>query len=156
MGADAGGGCNPSRADGAEPVEIHGGRGRGRRSEAWSPPRLFAKPVRLHGHETVCKEGIPKMDNSVAIAGIDVSKDKLDVHILPGNLVFTIRREKRGLASLASRLRKAGVGRVALEASGDYERMVMGGARGRGLRRPAAQSDPRASLRRGRRHPGQD
>jgi transposase len=65
------------------------------------------------------------MDNSVAIAGIDVSKDKLDVHILPGNLVFTISRERRGLASLVSRLRKAGAGRVALEASGDYERRVI-------------------------------
>jgi transposase len=125
MGADAGGGCNSSRADGAEPVEIHGGRFDGHRSEAWSPHRLFAKPARLHGHQTVCKEGITKMNDSVAIAGIDVSKDKLDVHLLPSNLAFTVSRDRRGLTTLAGRLRKAGVGRIALEASGDYERMVM-------------------------------
>jgi transposase len=65
------------------------------------------------------------MDNIVAIAGIDVSKDKLDVHILPSNLVFTVERDRRGLADLVRRLRKAGVGEVALEASGDYERIVI-------------------------------
>jgi transposase len=75
--------------------------------------------------QTVCKEGITKMDDSVSIAGIDVSKDKLDVHILPSNLAFTVSRDRRGLSTLAGRLRKAGVERIALEASGDYERMVM-------------------------------
>lgn len=65
------------------------------------------------------------MDNTVAIAGIDVSKDKLDVHILPSNLVFIVERDRPGLAALVRRLRKAGVGEVALEASGDYERVVI-------------------------------
>jgi transposase len=65
------------------------------------------------------------MDNTVTIAGIDVSKDKLDVHILPSNLAFTVERDRRGLADLIRRLRKAGVGEVALEASGDYERIVI-------------------------------
>src|SRR6185295_18659387 len=98
MGADAGGGSNSPRADGAEPVEVHGvGTGQ-HRSEAWSPHRLFAKPVRLHGHQTACKEGITKMSNSVAIAGIDVSKDKLDVHILPSHQSLMVRRDQRGLA----------------------------------------------------------
>jgi transposase len=82
-------------------------------------------PVRLHGHETVCKEGITKMNDTVAIAGIDVSKDKLDVHLLPSNLGFTVSRDRRGLIDLARRLRTAGVERVALEASGDYERLVL-------------------------------
>lgn len=125
MGAGAGGGSNSSRTDGAEPVEIHGCRFDGRRSEAWSPHRLFATPVRLHGHQTVCKEGITKMSDTVVIAGIDVSKDKLDVHLLPSNLYFTIDRDRRGLTDLVRRLRKAGVERVALEASGDYERLVV-------------------------------
>lgn len=65
------------------------------------------------------------MNDSVAIAGIDVSKDKLDVHLLPSNHFFTVSRTDRGFADLIRRLRKAGVGRVALEASGDYERVVI-------------------------------
>ncbi|MCW5747882.1 MAG: IS110 family transposase [Alphaproteobacteria bacterium] len=125
MGAGAGEGSNSSRADGAEPVWVYGNRWRGYRSEAWCPHRLFATPVRLLGRKTACKEGITKMDTTVAIAGIDVSKHKLDVHVLPGNRTFTVSRDRRGLADLVRRLRKAGVGEVALEASGDYERIVI-------------------------------
>lgn len=124
MGADAGGGSNSPRVDGAEPVEVLGSP-LGRRSEAWSPPRLFATPVRLHGHQTVCKEGITKMDDTVTIAGIDVSKDKLDVHLLSSHLGFTTGRDRGGLTKLCQRLHKAAVTRVALEASGDYERIVV-------------------------------
>lgn len=65
------------------------------------------------------------MDTTVAIAGIDVSKGKLDVHVLPSNLVFTVDRDPHGLAGLVRRLHKDGVGQVALEASGDYERSVI-------------------------------
>src|SRR3954470_2302688 len=125
MDADAGGGSNSPRADGAEPDEVLGVATGEHRSEAWSPHRLFTKPVRLHGHQTACKEGIMKMSDSVAIAGIDVSKDKLDVHVLPSNLDFTVSRDRRGLTTLCRLLRKAGVHTVALEASGDYERIVI-------------------------------
>jgi transposase len=65
------------------------------------------------------------MDDTVQVAGIDVSKDKLDVHVLASNLDFVVGRDKRGLGDLTRRLRKAGVGEVALEASGDYERIVI-------------------------------
>jgi transposase len=125
MGADAGGGSNSSRADGTEPVEVHGGQSTGHRSEARSPHRHFATPVRLHGHATACKEGITKMNNSVVVAGIDVSKDKLDAHVLPSNLVLSVSRERRGLTKLVRWLRKAAVVQVAVEASGGYERFVI-------------------------------
>jgi len=65
------------------------------------------------------------MSKIVVIAGIDVSKDKLDIHVLPSNQTFVVGRDRRGLASLVRRLRKAGVEQVALEASGDYERIVI-------------------------------
>lgn len=65
------------------------------------------------------------MSKMVVIAGIDVSKDKLDIHILPSNQTFVVNRDPRGLTDLARRLRKAGVEQVALEASGDYERIVI-------------------------------
>lgn len=65
------------------------------------------------------------MSDTVVIAGIDVSKDKLDVHLLPSNLYFTVGRDRRGFTNLVRRLRKAGVERATLEASGDYERLVL-------------------------------
>jgi transposase len=74
---------------------------------------------------TACKEGITKMNDSVALAGIDVSKDKLDVHVLPSNLAFTVGRDRRGLGELCRWLHKAGVTRAAVEASGGYERVVI-------------------------------
>lgn len=65
------------------------------------------------------------MSKMAAIAGIDVSKDKLDIHVLPSNQTFVVTRDPRGLTDLARRLRQAGVEQVALEASGDYERVVI-------------------------------
>lgn len=59
------------------------------------------------------------------MAGIDVSKDKLDVHVEADGGDFTVCRDARGLADLSKRLRKAGVGEVGLEASGGYERSVL-------------------------------
>jgi len=57
----------------------------------------------------------PKMSKMLVIAGIDVSKDKLDIHILPSNQTFVVNRDPRGLTDLARRLRKAGVEQVALK-----------------------------------------
>ena len=65
------------------------------------------------------------MRKMVVVAGIDVSKDKLDIHVLPSNQTFVVTRDPRGLTDLARRLRQAGVEQVALEASGDYERIVI-------------------------------
>jgi transposase len=133
MGADAGGGSNSPRADGAEPVEILGNCLAD--TEAKPGARIVSsqRPYGCTVIETVCKEGITKMDDSVAIGGIDVSKDKLDVHVLPSNLVFSVSRTPAGLRELIRRLRKAGVEGVAVEASGDYERAVIDALEGEGL-----------------------
>ena len=36
--------------------------------------------------------------------GIDVSKDRLDVHVLPSNEAFAVARDGEGLAALVERL----------------------------------------------------
>src|ERR1700704_5050469 len=84
------------------------------------------------------------MDNTVAIAVIDVSKHKFDVHILPSNLVFTVDRDRRGLADLVRRLRKASIGEVALEASGDGDVADVALHVGRGHTLDAAHSKARS------------
>jgi transposase len=53
--------------------------------------------------------------------GIDVSKDRLDVHIQPGGAAFEVASDEAGLAVLVERLGGLAPRIVALEASGGYE-----------------------------------
>jgi transposase len=55
--------------------------------------------------------------------GIDVAKDRLDVHIRPTGERFAVGRNAAGLEALISRL-AAGVGLVAVEATGGFETIV--------------------------------
>lgn len=57
-------------------------------------------------------------------AGIDTGKDWLDVAIHGGGDPFTVENTPTGWQSLAARLRKAGIERIGIEASGSYERGV--------------------------------
>jgi transposase len=56
--------------------------------------------------------------------GIDVAKDRLDVHIRPGCEVFMVARNGSGLALLVERLRGLAPALVVLEATGGYETVV--------------------------------
>jgi len=64
------------------------------------------------------------MADIVRLAGIDVSKDKLDVHVLPSGESRMVPYDRRGLAGLRRWLVGLGVALVAVEASGGYEREV--------------------------------
>jgi transposase len=55
------------------------------------------------------------------IVGIDVSKDRLDVHVLPHGEHFTLAREEAGLKELTQRLAKQALQVVAMEATGGLE-----------------------------------
>ncbi|MBL8673599.1 MAG: IS110 family transposase [Rhodospirillales bacterium] len=72
------------------------------------------------------QDGVTKMDTTIAVAGIDVSKAKLDV-VMPDGGAFVVPRDGRGLAALRGRCREAGVTDIALEASGGYEQEVLDG-----------------------------
>lgn len=67
------------------------------------------------------------------VAGIDVSKDRLDLHVLPGGQVLSVANDTKGLARLVALLRHVGVQRVGLEASGGYERRALDGLAQAGL-----------------------
>ncbi|WEX11541.1 transposase [Chelativorans sp. AA-79] len=54
--------------------------------------------------------------------GIDVSKDRLDVHILPQAHSVSVANNHRGIAELINILEPLRVERVVLEASGGYEK----------------------------------
>jgi len=56
--------------------------------------------------------------------GIDVAKDRLDLHTRPGGEVFAVARDSNGLAMLVERLQRLAPALVALEATGGYETVV--------------------------------
>jgi transposase len=64
------------------------------------------------------------MADMVRLAGIDVSKDKLDVHVLPLGASRTVDYDAAGLTALCGWLVGVGVALAAVEASGGYERQV--------------------------------
>jgi len=53
--------------------------------------------------------------------GIDVSKDRLDVHILPQDETFFVERNGRGLSTLVERLRPVLPSLIVVEATGGFE-----------------------------------
>jgi transposase len=65
--------------------------------------------------------------------GIDVSKDRLDVHVLPSGEAFAVARNGEGLAELNERLGPMGVTTVAVEATGGFETVVAASLAGAGL-----------------------
>lgn len=62
---------------------------------------------------------------SIAVAGIDTAKDKLDIAIHDRTERWQVENRSGGWRRLAMELTKAGVGRVGIEATGGYERGVV-------------------------------
>ena len=56
--------------------------------------------------------------------GIDVSKDRLDVHVFPQGIAFAVARDGKGLAELIERLAPLTPDLVAVEAAGGFETVV--------------------------------
>lgn len=65
--------------------------------------------------------------------GIDVSKDRLDVHVRPTSQAFAVTRDGAGLAALCERLKGFDPVLVALEATGGYETVVAAALAGAGV-----------------------
>jgi len=63
-------------------------------------------------------QGWEKMD---VFVGVDVSKDRLDVHVLPQDESFSVERNGRGLAALVERLRPLLPSLIVVEATGGFE-----------------------------------
>jgi transposase len=65
--------------------------------------------------------------------GIDVSKDRLDVHVLPQGEAFHVERNGKGLALLVERLKTFAPSLVAVEATGGFEATTAAAIAGAGL-----------------------
>ena len=73
--------------------------------------------------------------------GIDVAKDRLDVHLRPSGEAFAVARDGKGLEELTARLGGLGVALVVLEATGGFEVTVAAALCAAGL--PLAVVNPR-------------
>jgi transposase len=73
--------------------------------------------------------------------GIDVAKDRLDVHVRPAGEVFSVPRDDEGVATLARRWAKDRPTLIVLEATGGFETIVAAGLAAAGL--PVAVVNPR-------------
>ena len=56
--------------------------------------------------------------------GIDVSKDRLDVHVRPSGEAFAVTRDGKGLEELVTRLQAISPSLIAVEATGGFETIV--------------------------------
>jgi transposase len=73
--------------------------------------------------------------------GIDVAKDRLDVHVRPTAEAFTVPRDGEGVEALGKRLAAVMPSLVVLEATGGFETIVAAGLAAAGL--PVAVVNPR-------------
>jgi transposase len=65
--------------------------------------------------------------------GIDVSKDRLDVHVRPGGEAFFVARDGKGLEELIDRLRAIAPALSVVEATGGFETIVAAALAGAGI-----------------------
>ena len=81
------------------------------------------------------------MDQPPVFVGIDVSKDRLDVHLRPAAEAFAVARNGKGLQSLVARLAAIRPALIVLEATGGFEITVAAALAGASL--PLAVVNPR-------------
>jgi transposase len=65
--------------------------------------------------------------------GIDVAKDRLDIHLRPSGEAFRVSRDPKGLHGLIGRLSSLPIALVVLEATGGFEATVAAALAGAGL-----------------------
>lgn len=76
-----------------------------------------------------------------AFVGIDVSKARLDVHVLPAGTAVAVANDPDGVADLVARLRPLGCAAIVLEATGGLEVPALAALAAAGL--PVAAVNPR-------------
>jgi len=81
--------------------------------------RQTGRMTRSHSQE---RHAVKENDLPPVVAGIDVSKDVLDVHLWPSGQNLSLDNTPAGAAELVDRLRPHDVELVVIEATGRYER----------------------------------
>jgi transposase len=93
--------------------------------------RVFIGPDGCWNNLVRIQDGDEKMlDTSMIAAGIDVSKEKLDIALHPGGQHLMVSYDAKGLMELSRFLAAHGVKRVGFESSGGYEGRLLAHLRG--------------------------
>src|SRR6516162_10299817 len=85
---------------------------------------FISRPNSCRGSRPQSQEGDRMTASQDVFVGIDISKDRLDVHVRPLGVGFSVSNEAAGHAALIARLRPLRSKRIVLEATGGYERAL--------------------------------
>src|SRR3954447_22248069 len=99
--------------------------------ELGSPPVVSSTSNSRLGRKSPVAQGRGSME--MKAVGIDVSKDRLDVHVWPDGIAFAVARDGKGLAELIERLLPLTPDLVVVEATGGFETVVAAALAGAGL-----------------------
>jgi transposase len=122
----------PPRA--IEPVKKHGAPSTG---SSRNPNSRLGRTSSPHSQGRVMEQP----PTSPSFVGIDVSKDRLDVHVRPSGLIFAVARDGKGLEQLTAQIRDLAPALIVLEATGGFEITVAAALASAGL--PLAVVNPR-------------
>ena len=92
----------------------------------------------------------------LSFGGIDVSKDRLDVVVLPEEECSSVPNDAAGWAELVERLRGFSITAIGIEPSGGYERGAMRALLAAGMTRAPGQPVQASAVRQGERSSGQE
>ena len=101
--------------------------------EPGSPSAVPLNPNSRQGRlrkQSPLRQGWDQMET---IVGIDVSKDRLDVAVLPQGEAFAVGNDDTGIGELIGRLKTIGADAIALEATGGFETQAVAGLSSAGL-----------------------
>src|ERR1700734_2690 len=87
-------------------------------------PSFISRPNSCWGSRPQLQERDRMMASKTVYVGIDVSKDRLHVHVRPLGTGFSVSNDAAGYAALVAHLRPLRVKRIVLEATGSYERAL--------------------------------
>src|SRR5688572_1506313 len=119
---------SPAAPGAAKPVPEHG-----------APSAGFVIPNGRRGR--IASPHAQGRETDPMFIGIDVAKDRLDVHLRPAGEAFTVARDSEGIEALAARLLDLKPVLIVLEATGGFETVVAAGLAAAGL--PLAVVNPR-------------
>src|SRR5262249_19846064 len=132
---------HPCKSRITNPVRLPGAVADGRPCHPWAeepvpqrgtPSAVPSNPNSRGGRNaSPIAQGGVKMD--AIYVGIDVSKDRLDVHVRPSGEAFAVTRDGKGLDALVERFRALSPTLIAVEATGGFETIVAAAVGGAGL-----------------------
>jgi transposase len=92
--------------------------------ERGSPPVVPSNPnSRVGRSRSPIAQGRDQME--AIVVGIDVSKDRLDVHVRPAGTVLSFGRDAAGIEGLIGELLRVVPQLIAVEATGGFETVVV-------------------------------